>query len=429
MPVTFTVSPVAACSVGNPATGQTYTDTELLASISSRRSSKCQEMLQSSISDDERARLSPKANGFVQGVLSAWAGHHRLCIRPDDVWTAILCQLSFYINAHSEELREYFVAHEGQKKLEVCAVGTRYTVDFGSLARQMTRKVHENVVDSTLVEWILPNFSTTTLKDTTVCSVVMMATLKHYFSYGFRILCGIPSVTLEGTKADWQSILRRIERLYELGDEPSAWANMLRPILRRFVRAFDGEPDVEFWKHVIHRQRQMCGQDDMSGWLTAFCVWSPQGKWNGGPLTPLLAIPRPTMDVYGGTVPIGTPCTENNRQEAALGPLGRSVVRTFDTLKGLCLKRGAYRFLYTLNDVPYPIIDLVNLSAGYCEVNVEVDDNGKKFDCMMVAGHVATISSASDPSSPQVHDTLSPSAQWFMFIPEKESVSSGPRGF
>ena len=60
---------------------------------------------------------------------------------------------------------------------------------------------------------------------------------------------------------------------------------------------------------------------------TAFCVWWPRGKGNGGPLEPLLAIPRPTMDLYGGTVPIGTPRAENSRQEAALGPLGQGVLK------------------------------------------------------------------------------------------------------
>lgn len=107
------------------------------------------------------------------------------------------------------------------------------------------------------------------------------------------ITCGIPTVTLEGTKADWERIVKRLERLYELGDEPSAWANMLYPILRRFVSAFDGKPDTAFWKHVVYRQEEYCGQDDLNGWLTAFCVWTNKGTWKAGPLDPLLAIPRP----------------------------------------------------------------------------------------------------------------------------------------
>lgn len=113
------------------------------------------------------------------------------------------------------------------------------------------------------------------------------------------VICGIPSVTLEGTKADWQRIVKRLERLHELGDQPSAWANMLYPILSRFVSAFDGNPDTEFWKHVVYKQSVYCGRTDLSGWLTAFCVWTSEGKWQAGPLTPLLATPRPLPTIVG----------------------------------------------------------------------------------------------------------------------------------
>lgn len=111
------------------------------------------------------------------------------------------------------------------------------------------------------------------------------------------ITCGIPTVTLEGTKADWLRIIKRLERLHELGDEPSAWATMLYPILRRFVSAFDGKPDIEFWKHVVYRQQAYCGQDDLNGWLTAFCVWTSEGKWKAGPVYSWAAIPRPPPTV------------------------------------------------------------------------------------------------------------------------------------
>ncbi len=154
-------------------------------------------------------------------------------------------------------------------------------------------------MDSTLVEWILPDFTSTTWHDRTIGSMVMMSTLKacvspehvalpshspkflrhRYFEYFVSIVCGIPTVTLEGEKADWEEIHRRLYRLYELGDEPSVWADMLRPILSRFVDAFDGNPDVQFWEHIAYRSTVSCGELALSGWITAFCLWSPEGKW------------------------------------------------------------------------------------------------------------------------------------------------------
>ncbi|TBU28382.1 hypothetical protein BD311DRAFT_788551 [Dichomitus squalens] len=213
------------------------------------------EVLQSSVTNSALPTLKPETNGFVHTVVEAHGRHHHLKIRPDDVWIAILSQLSFYVNKHADELREYFVAHEGKKELWVYAVGTRYTVDFGRLARQMSDQIHQHVVDKTLVEWILPDFITSSANDTTICSILLMTTLQAYFSYGARITCGIPSVTLEGEKADW-------ERLY-----------------KRLDRAFDGKPDIPFWEHVVSQNNRICGLDLLSGWITAFCVWDQDGKW------------------------------------------------------------------------------------------------------------------------------------------------------
>ncbi|KAI0917733.1 hypothetical protein AcV7_007067 [Taiwanofungus camphoratus] len=73
------------------------------------------------------------------------------------------------MNAHAEELRDHFVAHEGKQKLEVHVEGTQYSVDFGSIARQMTAEIEKSVVNETLTDWILLDFTTTTKVDTTVC--------------------------------------------------------------------------------------------------------------------------------------------------------------------------------------------------------------------------------------------------------------------
>ncbi len=93
------------------------------------------------------------------------------------------------------------------------------------------------------------------------------------------ITCGLPSVTLEGERAGWERLYKRLDRLPELGDEPAQWAAMLRPIFYRFIKAFDGEPDLVFWSHVVNHTYEGCGSEILSGWITAFCVWDSQGRW------------------------------------------------------------------------------------------------------------------------------------------------------
>ncbi|KAH9899279.1 hypothetical protein C8Q73DRAFT_679271 [Cubamyces lactineus] len=424
MPVTFAVSKVSSRVVPFDGTAQNF-PSDILRWACEEQWHQCKELLQSSVTDQEQDGLQPESNGFVYAVFRAYANHHNLRIRPDDVWLAILTQLCFYVNAHAEELRHYFVAHEGKKELVVQASGTRYTVDFASLARQMTGKIHENVLDNTLVEWILPDFTTTTTKDTTICSVVMMSTLKAYFEYTMDIICGIPYVTLEGTKADWQKLLKRLDRLYEMGDEPSVWAEMLRPILRRFVSAFDGEPDVQFWEHVLFHLHEMCGQDDITGWLTAFSVWDHKGRWKAGQLPetiprliPENTVPKPgfrgrlskvmrrlslSPSSASGTAKQGQEQEQEHQQD--------------DRPQGSVLTRGHSWACYTLDGVKYFTLPIGMISAGYCEVDVKVVDNGERVDCLMVAGHVAV--KAISKSGKGGRDTLCPAPQWFIFEKRK----------
>lgn len=47
--------------------------------------------------------------GLISLVIQAWENHHNLTLRPDDIWTALMVQFSFYVNANAEKLRSMFV--------------------------------------------------------------------------------------------------------------------------------------------------------------------------------------------------------------------------------------------------------------------------------------------------------------------------------
>ncbi|THU79761.1 hypothetical protein K435DRAFT_875089 [Dendrothele bispora CBS 962.96] len=216
--------------------GQYWKDTTpltLLKSACYDQYEKSDEILQSSFEHLSTEPILPRSNGLVNTIVAAYNQHHALSLRPDDVWICILTQFNFFVNANAEALRSIFVSHEGKKELTVATVGSRYTVDFGYLARLMTGEIEKNINDPSMTGWIIPKFSTTTLNDVVVSSVLMMSTMKQYFSYTFEMTCGIPKVTLEGEKADWEDLLARIERLKEFGEEPTLWYNLLRPILTR----------------------------------------------------------------------------------------------------------------------------------------------------------------------------------------------------
>jgi hypothetical protein len=116
--------------------------------------------------------------------MDSYNRHHRLILRPDDVWQAILTQFSFYVNAHAEELRDCFVDFQGKKTLAIDMEGNLFSVDFGIFANRMVdEKIATNLKDPGVTEWLLPKFSATNSKDRIAASVTIVPTLQAYFEY------------------------------------------------------------------------------------------------------------------------------------------------------------------------------------------------------------------------------------------------------
>lgn len=380
------------------ATNAVYSADALLKESSPTEYRKCKALIQTSFGKfTSDVPLHPSNNGFVRAAIAAYCDHHHLTLRPEDIWFAVLTQLSLYVNAHAEELRSFFVAHQGQKELEVKAGGNIHTVDFGALARRMTELMSANVVDPELRPWIMPAFSTTTETDKVVASIVMMGALQKFFSYKFTLMCGIPSVTLLGVQADWQEILHRLEKLPNLGAEATQFYNLLKPVLTRFVRSFDCPDSSEtkvFWQKIAHRSGGS-GPTYLSGWITAFCFWDQDGK---------------SMYAPNGIPPSG-PVNPRPRGQNA----------------GCCL-----------DNTFYHCVKIDNVPSGHSSVPVKLDDNGVFYETIMVAGsmgiRVRSTGEALDDTSTHPNssnyirdpypkklqgepglDSLQPESGWIMF--------------
>jgi hypothetical protein len=283
MPVTF--SPAKHLAESRDV--KPVTPVQILQTACPKQFTQVDQVLQYSLGRHSRApntvfKIEPNKNGFVNTVMSAWGQHHAIVIRLDDVWLAIISQFSFYVNANTELLQANFVAHEGKKELVVDVVGP---LDFAYLSCQMGDMIHKNVVDPSLREWILPKFSTTTTNDTTIGAMLMMATMKKYFDYTFGIMCGIPRVTLEGERQDWELVLHRLEKLKEYGLQTIMWYHLLHPVISRFVKAFDdlnNPENLDFWQKVAYEDMDGYGRSiEWSGWISAFCMFSSDGLWQG----------------------------------------------------------------------------------------------------------------------------------------------------
>lgn len=298
-------------------------------------------ILGSSYEPDKNVNINFTNNGFVFTIVQAYSKHLDLVIRPDDVWIAILTQLSFHINANSEELRKQFVSHEGKKNLvlKIRPSPLEY-IDWDIAGDGMIDLMHENLVDKDLKDWIMPSFSTTTRTDSTVSAIIMMASMKAYFEYIFEMVCGVPHVTLQGTKEDWITILHRLEKLDSWDDTTRAWHKMLKPIIKKFIAAFEGEVDLGFWGHIVSERHYGSGSKDIGGWITAFCAFSDKGVFRAG---------------------------KHEFPDDGWGKME----------------------LYKLDGVPYPILSSSEIPAGNAEVNVKIISmEGVEHEAALIAGNM-----------------------------------------
>lgn len=252
----------------------------------SRATTPVKELIQSSFSDLQRGdRVYATKNGFVHACMEAYNEHHCLVIRPEDVWLAILTQLSAYVNARATELRNRFVDHAGQMDLhiEVDLKG----IDHGKMAFLMGKMMQDNIKDEGLRDWVQPAYTTTTKVDQAVASIVFMGTMQKYFTYSWGTRCGIPSVKLLGQESDWVKIRQRAERLATFGSESERWLQVLRPVLDGFVSTFrePNSPAVKrFWQGICDEHvPNGSGSTTYSGWITSFCFWDETGRCLHGP--------------------------------------------------------------------------------------------------------------------------------------------------
>ncbi|KAG8669407.1 hypothetical protein FPOAC1_008802 [Fusarium poae] len=226
----------------------------------------------------------PSSGGLIRGAVEAWAQHQHLVLRPEEVWFEVLVQMNLYMSVHSEKVRGLFVEHEGGKE-KIVVEGNSWddmVVSFGD-------EIDKRVKTEWLKDWIMPGFSTSTPKDDVTAAALMMGLMKQFFDFEGWVVCGIPSVTLLGTREDWVKLEAKLDYLKEFGPDPELFAEMLRPIMKRFVSSWDdahAEETKLFWEQIVRVKKQWsCGEGanewDVSGWITGFDFFDRNG-WRRG---------------------------------------------------------------------------------------------------------------------------------------------------
>jgi hypothetical protein len=208
-----------------------------------------------------------RSHPLVGALHDAFSSHRPVSLSPDIIWLTICQGLAHHVNANAENLRHRFVTHEGTLTLRVRRddfVKGSPENDWPGVFAEFSAAIREHLGDAHRL--IVADFSTTGPVERAASEVVLLDATQAFFSYEVHTICGIPSVTLEGTPQDWRTIARRVQefRAFDL----DWWIDPLQDVCEQFVRAAEGTIDRGFWESIYKwNGPEGSGSPYLSGWV------------------------------------------------------------------------------------------------------------------------------------------------------------------
>merc|ERR1711936_851931 len=223
--------------------------------------------------------------GLLSTIYEAYGNHYNLRTGPEDWWYTIIQTVALAIdeNSKSDEVRQFFVQHEGKKELEVI-VGppplNLDSVDYTWLFDQFSTQIEENINVPEYVQQMIPDFSTTTNIHRIVSQITLMSSVQEFFEYRSYSSCGIPVVEMKGTEEDWINLGLKIKALrktleplndvlfYDFNDyDYDSWWDAVEDIALYLLETFNGYPDEDWWGRIIYAKKHGSGAPFFNGWF------------------------------------------------------------------------------------------------------------------------------------------------------------------
>lgn len=222
------------------------------------------------------------SHALLDAVHLAFSQHRPLVLTPDAVWITIAQGVAHHMALHAERLRDRFVAHDGKLTLTVTVTDFHrgspendWPIAFEGWADQIRQHVGDDVYHA-----LACDFTTSGLVERAVGHITMMDVFERYFHYELACICGIPAVTLTGTPDDWRRLRAKAATLdrFDLG----WWLEHLLPICDQFIRAAEGDVDLDHWRNIC-KLRDEYGGDIINGWIAMLFPYLRE--WYDGPAT------------------------------------------------------------------------------------------------------------------------------------------------
>ncbi|MBK7131043.1 MAG: DUF4419 domain-containing protein [Crocinitomicaceae bacterium] len=204
-----------------------------------------------------------QGNVFIQTLHRAFDEHRPLMLSPDIIWLTICQGVAIHINEKIDSLED--VIFIKQKPNELVVRNDSLLVDNAQWANVLTSLQYEveKYMKKEYGDFFVPQFSTTTAATKTVYRITALHSFKEVFTYISESGCGIPSISLTGTRNDWVRVQNNLKYLSDFGMD--FWRIELEPIIQEFIHVYDGKINVDFWNR-IYKDMEEYGGMFISGW-------------------------------------------------------------------------------------------------------------------------------------------------------------------
>jgi len=237
--------------------------------------------VESCSSYNEDICYSPPYHSFVAAAHMAFDKHYPLCLSPDIFWLLITQGFAKIVNNNSEQMRKYFISHEGKKEIEVVnnlLVKGKIDNPWSDVFDDFSQAIEENIGTENHRN-IVVRFSTTGKIEKAANEVVLMDSMQSYFDCSVRTLCGIPEIMLEGEVEDWKKLLDATQKIMK--SYKTTWFEKVIPLLSEIVETAKGKSNSSFWND-FYKLDSGSGGPYITGWIVNMFPYLCSTDWNTG---------------------------------------------------------------------------------------------------------------------------------------------------
>ena len=238
-------------------------------------------------SDKKTKVLKPQMNGVMNALHWSYIQHYPLKLSVTDFILMIGQGLAKHMEKYAEELRPQFVDFKGKEKIIISrndlVIGGQndWSTVFADFSEEIKKRVktelHEVMIDDTSVATKISRIAS---------EIAIMDAYKQYFEYEVMCICGIPKITLVGSKDDWEKLRKKVSKLQEMNKDDRLklkwWLDKLVPLVDNIVdQAISRNIDKSFWKNIYHYQVEegiYIPSKIISGWIMIFNPYLQKSK-------------------------------------------------------------------------------------------------------------------------------------------------------